>query len=106
MLLFAGLGRVDEIYRSFQTEIDDPVLTLLISHLLTRDLYETILRHPYDGEYDLIGSRGDVFLKYRPLNTRENSVLGFSIRRHSCFPSITVLKFMSSLNPNPPSSLD
>ena len=44
--------------------MDDPILILLISHLLPRDLAETILRHPYDVEYDLIGSKGDTFLKY------------------------------------------
>lgn len=49
---------------SFHTEIDDLVPTILISHLLTRNLPKTILFQPYNDEYDLIGSRGDVFLKY------------------------------------------
>ena len=50
----------------FHTNIVDLDPTLLISPLLTKDLAETILRQPYDREYDLIGSRGDAFLKYRP----------------------------------------
>jgi len=49
-ILFVGLGRVVGSQRSFHTEIDDHDLTLLISHLLTRDLAETILLQPYDGE--------------------------------------------------------
>ncbi|KAF8089389.1 hypothetical protein N665_0507s0009, partial [Sinapis alba] len=57
------------------------------------------------GEYDRIGSRGEAFLKYLPLNTLENKVLGFSIRRHNCFPNIVVLKSLMSLNPKPPASL-
>ena len=47
---------------SFHTDIDDPVPTLLISHLLTRDLADTILLKPYDREYEQIGSRGEAFL--------------------------------------------
>ena len=43
-------------------EIDDHDPTLLISPLLTRDLADTILRQPYDGEYDRIGFRGEAFL--------------------------------------------
>ena len=35
--------------------------TLLISLLLTRNLAETILRQPYDDDYNLIGSRGDYY---------------------------------------------
>lgn len=52
-LLFAGLGQLAGIQGSFYTEMDDHVPTRLISHLLTRDLADTILRQPYDGEYDL-----------------------------------------------------
>ena len=64
--MFAGLGGVVESQGSFHKDIIDLDPTLLISHLLTRYLAETILRQPYDGEYDLIGSKGDAFLKYRP----------------------------------------
>ena len=85
--------------------IYDPHPTLLISHLLTRDLTDTILRQPYDGEYDLIGSKGDAFLKYRPLKTNENKVCDISIRRHNWLPNITVLKSVMFLNPKPISSL-
>ena len=60
--LFSGLGRVVRSHGSFHTEIDDPDPILLISLLLTRDLAETIPRQPYDGEYDLISSRGEAFL--------------------------------------------
>ena len=42
--------------------IDDPDSTLLISPLLTRDLANMILCKLYDGEYERIGSRGEVFL--------------------------------------------
>ncbi|KAF8083523.1 hypothetical protein N665_0768s0010 [Sinapis alba] len=70
-----------------------------------KDLADTILRHPNDDEYDLIGSRGDAFLKYRPLNTRENKVFGFSISLQNCLPSIAVLKSVRSLKPKLPSSL-
>ena len=59
---------------SFHTDIEDPDPTLLISPLLTRDLAETILRQPYDGAYERIGSKGEAFLKYRPLKTRENKL--------------------------------
>ena len=90
---------------SFHTEIEEPDPTRLISPLLTRDLAETILRQPYDEEYERIGSKGEAFLKYRPLNTRENRVFGLSIRRHNCLSSIAVLKSVMSLNPKPPSSL-
>ena len=90
---------------SFHTDMIDHDPTLVISPFLTRDLAETILLQPYDGEYDLIGSRGDAFLKYQPLKTRENKVFGFSINRYNCFPSMAVLKPVRSLNPKPPSSL-
>ena len=90
---------------SFHTEIEDPDPTRLISPLLTRDLADVILRHPYDGEYERIGSRGEAFLKYRPLKTRENKVFGFSINRQNCLLSIAVLKSVMSLKPSPPSSL-
>ena len=95
--MFAGLGRVAGIQGSFHTEIVDHVPTLLISPLQTRDLAEIILLQPYDGEYDRIGSRGEAFLKYRPLKTLEKKVLGFSISRHNCFPSIAVLKSVEIL---------
>jgi len=52
-----------------------------------------------------MGSRGEAFLKYLPLKTREKSVLGLSINLQNCFPSIAVLKSVRSLNPKPPSSL-
>ena len=58
---------------------------LLICHLLTRDLSDIIMHHPLDGDYDQIGSSGDAFLKYRPLKTRENKVLGFSITPQNFF---------------------
>ncbi|WZZ78447.1 hypothetical protein YC2023_099019 [Brassica napus] len=103
--LLAGLGRVVGSHGSFHTEIEEPDLTRLISHLLTRDLAETILRQPYDEEYERIGSKVEAYLKCRPLKTRENKVFGLSIRRHNCLPSITVLKSVMSLNPKPPSSL-
>ena len=90
---------------SFHTEIEDPDPTILISLSLTRDLTKTILRQPYDGEYDRIGSRGDAFLKYHPLKTRENKVFGFKISRHNYLPSISVLKSVRSLKSNPPLSL-
>ena len=90
---------------SFHIDIDDPDPTRLISLLLTRDLADMILRHPYDGEYERIGSKGEAFLQYRLLKTRANNVFGFSIRSHNCLPSITVLKSVMSLNTKPPSSL-
>lgn len=70
----------------FHTEMDDHDLILLISHFLTRDLTDTILCHPHDGEYDLIGFRGDLFSKYCPSKTLENKVLVFSIKHHNIFP--------------------
>lgn len=79
------------IHGSFYIGIEDLVPTRLISHLLTRDLPETILNHTYDRAYDLIGSRGDVVLKYRLLKTLESNDLGFQIRRQNCFPNIVVL---------------
>ena len=51
-----------ESHGSFHTDIDDLDPTLLINPLLTRDLTEIILHQPYDGEYDLIGSRDETFL--------------------------------------------
>ena len=90
--LFADLGRVVGIHGSFHTDIVDHDPTLLISHLLTRDLADTILRQLYDGKYDLIGSRGKAFLKYSLLKTLENKVFGFSIRRYNCLTSIVMLK--------------
>ena len=95
---------MDESEGSFHTDIEDPDPTLLISHLLTRVLSETILRQPKDDEYDQIGSRGDTFLKYRPLNTREKNVFGLSINLQSCFPSMTVVKSVRSLKLKHPSS--
>ena len=80
-----------ERQRSFHTEIDDPYLIVLISHLLTRDLTDTIMCHPYDGEYDQISFMGDAFPKFCPLKTRENKVLVFSIKHHNCFSSIAGL---------------
>lgn len=66
---------------SFHTEIDDLDSTLLISYLLTRDLADTILCHPYNSEYDVVGFKRDVFLKCRLLKSWENKVIGFSIKR-------------------------
>ena len=83
--LFAGFGRVVGSHISFHTSIDDPDPTVLINPLITRDLADTILCQSYDGKYDLIGSQGDTFLKYRPLKTRENKVLGFSITPQNFF---------------------
>lgn len=103
--LFAGLGRVVGRQGSFHNEIEDSDPTILISLLLTRNLAETILCHPYDRDYDLIGSRGDAFLKYCLLKNRENIVFGFSINRQNCFPSIVVLKILKFFNPIPTSSL-
>lgn len=54
---------------SFHTEIDDLDSTLLISYLLTRDLADTILCHPYNSEYDVVGFKRDVFLKCRLLKS-------------------------------------
>ena len=94
---------------SFHTDmIDldlDLDLTLLVSHLLIRDLAEKILLQPYDGEYDLIGSKDDSFMKYRSLKTRENKEFSFLIDRHNYFPIMAILKSERSLNHKPPSSL-
>ena len=62
LFLLAVLGRVVGSHGSFHTDIEEPDHTLLINLLLTRDLAETILHHPYDGEYERIGSRGEAFL--------------------------------------------
>ena len=64
---------------------------------------------PQEDEYDLMDSRGDAFLKYLPLNTRENNVFGLFINLQNClfinlqncFQSIAVLKSVKSLNPRP-----
>ena len=56
-------------------------------------------------EYDLIASRGDAFLKYRPLKTRENKKCGFSVKCQNFFPNIPVLKYVISLQLKPPSFL-
>ena len=52
-----------------------------------------------------MGSRGDAFLKYIPLNTQENNVFGLSINLQNCFPNIAVLKSARSLNLKPLLSL-
>ena len=52
-------GEERGIQGSFQTEMLEHVSILLISHLLARD--HVILLHPYEGEYDLIGSKGPDF---------------------------------------------
>ena len=60
--LLAGLGRVVGSHGSFHADIKEPDPTFLISHLLARDLADTILHQPYDEEYERIGSRGEAFL--------------------------------------------
>lgn len=45
-LLFAGLGKLARIQRSFQTEIDDSCPTLLITLFLIIHLVDTILSQP------------------------------------------------------------
>ena len=103
--MFAGLGRVVGSQGSFHIEIENLVPTLLISPLLKRRSSRCYTTPSIYREYDRIGSKGDAFLKYRPLKTRENKVFGFSVRHHSCLPSIIVLKSVRSLKPKPPSSL-
>ena len=71
----------------------EPVPTLLISPVLTRDLADVILLHPYEGEYDRIGSKGSDFLWYLPLKTPAKRESGLSINLHSCFANNVVLKF-------------
>ena len=93
--LFADLGRLDGIQGFISYRNRCSFFILLISHLLMRDLAYTILRLPYDSEYDLIGSRGFVFLKYQPLKIIANTELSFSIRCHSCF-SIKILNILKT----------
>ena len=103
--MFAGIGRVVGSQGSFHIKIENLVPTLLISPLLKRRSSRCYTTPSIYREYDRIGSKGDAFLKYRPLKTRENKVLGFSIKHQNCFPNIAVLKSVRSLNPSPPSYL-